>query len=115
MTNLPPWQAVTELFHAAREQRGAVRRTFLSERCAGNDALRAELEELLRADDEAQGFLSGDAVEQALEVIDDVERQSAGTIVGSYRILQEIGRGGMGAVYLAERIDEQFQKHVAVN
>src|SRR5262249_12631778 len=35
-------------------------------------------------------------------------------IVGSYRILQEIGHGGMGAVYLAERIDEQFQKHVAV-
>jgi eukaryotic-like serine/threonine-protein kinase len=114
MTNLPSWQAVTELFHSAREQRGAARRTFLSERCAGNDALRAELEELLRADDEAQGFLSGDAVEHALEVIADVERRSTGTIVGSYRILQEIGHGGMGTVYLAERIDEQFQKHVAV-
>jgi serine/threonine protein kinase/tetratricopeptide (TPR) repeat protein len=112
--NRSHWQAVTELYHAAREQQGENRRSFLSERCSGNDALRQEVEDLLRADDEARGFLGGDAVEQALRAIDDVEQRCIGTIVGSYRILQQIGHGGMGAVYLAERTDDQFHKHVAV-
>ena len=45
---------------------------------------------------------------------EDLEPAAAGTLVGPYRIVREIGRGGMGAVYLAERTDGQFQKHVAV-
>jgi tetratricopeptide (TPR) repeat protein len=42
------------------------------------------------------------------------EAAAAGQVIGSYRIVREIGRGGMGAVYLAERVDRAFEKRVAI-
>src|SRR5207249_11018127 len=45
---------------------------------------------------------------------DDDTSVAAGQLIGAYRIVREIGRGGMGAVYLAERADEQYKKQVAI-
>jgi eukaryotic-like serine/threonine-protein kinase len=109
-----PWQALNELFHAAIKYSGDARRDFLAAACAGNVALLENVSRLLRAHDAAIGFMSVPVGDVAFPVSEEPEPSAAGTMVGPYRIVREIGRGGMGAVYLAERTDGQFHKHVAV-
>ena len=53
------WQEIESLYHSAREQKPAERRTYLDRACAGDDALRREVESLLAHDDRAAGFLEG--------------------------------------------------------
>lgn len=112
------WDRIQELFLAALDLEPAARRRYLDSACAGNAVLRSEVEELLAADRKAgSGIVS--AVESAAK---DVVEESGGAggnpvsgqRIGSYRLVREIGRGGMGSVYLAERDDAQFDKQVAV-
>lgn len=49
-----------------------------------------------------------------MDTQESVDTQSPGVMVGRYRLLEEIGRGGMGAVWLAERADGQFDQRVAL-
>jgi non-specific serine/threonine protein kinase/serine/threonine-protein kinase len=90
--------------------------TALIGRICGDDAdLRSEVEKLLRLRSDADNFLET----SALEAIQAASRQaiadnSIGTIVGNYRLMREIGRGGMGRVYLASRADKAFEQRVAV-
>jgi serine/threonine protein kinase len=74
--------------------------------CAADPALRAQVETLLAADERAGNFLQTPAAPPVESLV--------GRHVGPYRVLREIGRGGMGVVYLAERADDQFRKHVAI-
>jgi serine/threonine protein kinase len=60
---------------------------------------------------EADGEASAEAFEKVLE---EAEVPDAEWRLGNYKIIREIGRGGMGAFYLAERADEQYQKRVAI-
>lgn len=80
---------------------------WLDNVCAGDPALRAEVERLLRLDAEAGSYFAdlGAALGR-----DDI----APTRVGAYRIAGEIGRGGMGTVYLGQRDDGQFEQTVAI-
>ncbi|HZZ79979.1 MAG TPA: protein kinase [Gemmataceae bacterium] len=80
------------------------REAFLNEACGDNAALRAEVEGLVRALENAGDFLNHPAVEvTAAAVAPGSEGQR--TIIGPYKLLQEIGEGGMGVVYMA---DQQF-------
>ena len=72
--------------------------------------LRSELESLLAAHDRAGSFLEDPAI---AAIADDVTEWS-GRRLGVYEIAREIGRGGMGVVFLATRVDQQFQKQVAI-
>jgi serine/threonine protein kinase/tetratricopeptide (TPR) repeat protein len=109
------WDRVNELFYAAVELQEDRRADFLKETCGKDDALRKEVEALLAAHEQAGAFIQTPALKNALEWLTDSDEQlSAGKRIGAYKIIREIGRGGMGAVYLAERADEQYEKYVAI-
>jgi len=90
-----------------KEQRAA----WLQARCGDDDTLRREVELLLAAHDRLDNPLDIPAAAHLLAMTPDPAR---GRRIGPYRVLRELGRGGMGVVYLAERDDGQFRRRVAV-
>jgi len=105
------WQQLEDLFHAALERPPADREAFVVGACGGDAGLRQEVERLLHADEQASRFVARAAA--------DIERVAAtvppdGRQIGAYRLVRELGRGGMGTVYLGERADPQFQMRVAI-
>ncbi len=107
------FQRCEELFHSALELDGVAREAFLREACAGDVALRAEVERLLSAHVRAGDFIGSPAVARPSSWADS-EEPWTGRRIGPYSIVRELGRGGMGAVYLAERADGQYQQRVAL-
>ena len=89
-------------------------RQFLDSACADDAELRAEIDLLLAhrvdSDRDALEECAADAVRFRLTQ----ETTHVGTRIGAYRILREIGHGGMGTVYLAERDDEHYRQQVAI-
>lgn len=79
--------------------------------CAGDEALRAEVTRLLSRQKPAAQFLEESPLIAAAE---SNGRSMIGQRIGLYKIISEIGRGGMGAVYLAERDDQEFARRVAI-
>ncbi len=109
------WREVEELFQAAAEMGGEARDAFLGASCPGDTALRREVESLLRAHDLSTGFLDRPAVEALPpEQRDDSPGSWTGRRIGPYTVLRELGRGGMGRVFLAARSDAEYETHVAI-
>jgi serine/threonine protein kinase len=109
------WGQLKELFRVAVEHEPPQRAAYLDEACAGEPALREEIESLLASHDDAETFIETPAFVGSIKsIIESPPEQIEGRRIGSYQLLREIGRGGMGTVYLAERADEQYQKLVAL-
>ena len=106
------WQRVKEIVADALDQSPGDRAAFVAAACADDDALRHEVESLLEHSGEKTNL---DAFAADLSWTRAEEKDArVGQLVGDYRILHPIGRGGMGAVYLAERADREFEKKVAI-
>ncbi|MFL6216829.1 MAG: protein kinase domain-containing protein [Blastocatellia bacterium] len=104
-----------ELFQAALDHDQGERMTFLADACAGDAELQQEVEQLIAHHNEAASFIESPAVEAVLKALQGNRSPSlAGQHIGPYKIIREIGRGGMGAVYLATRADDTFKKRVAI-
>jgi eukaryotic-like serine/threonine-protein kinase len=109
------WQQVDRLLEGALELSPAERETFLARSCDGDDALRQEVLSLLAGSEQAEDFFAEPPVDEVAEVFRSEESAFApGKLIGPYRILRELGRGGMGLVLLAVRADDAYQKQVAI-
>jgi tetratricopeptide (TPR) repeat protein len=106
------WQQVKAALAAALEQPNEIERAaFVTKACADDTALRREVQSLLEQPD--------DELDAAAEVIGiahahPIHAASIGRKIGSYELVRELGRGGMGTVWLARRADQQFEKLVAI-
>jgi eukaryotic-like serine/threonine-protein kinase len=116
---MPPanerWARMKELFEAAADLDPNERTALLDKECGGDEALRAEIESLLKSDEQTDAFIEEPAFTIPRDLFPDhVEEPVAGRKFGAYQLIREIGRGGLGAVYLAARADDEYRKQVAI-
>ncbi len=106
----PAWEVVEGLFHTAVTLPQEAQSQFLEEHCGSDVVLRKRVKSLLDAHRQGGDFLETTVHEAAATAL----RDRSGQMVGPYRLLAELGHGGMGQVYLAERADDQYSQKVAV-
>ena len=105
------WDIVSRIFNEATSLKDDERFDFVRDECEGDAGLIAEVESLLKAHDEAGGFIEDPVVENLINDISEMPTLT-GKNIGPYRIEKSVGRGGMGDVYLAT--DTRLDRLVAV-
>ncbi|MGH9582626.1 MAG: protein kinase domain-containing protein [Bryobacteraceae bacterium] len=112
--NREHWPEVKEILERALVIPAAERELFLSGACRGDPELLREVEQYLACNTWAKALLPEGGLEETVFDDEGVQNTSLPEHVGPYRIVREIGRGGMGIVYLAERDDGEFHRAVAI-
>ncbi len=107
------WQQIEKLFHAALERTPKERAAFLADVCAGDEELRREVESLLATHERGGNLLEAAASDLAVEWMQKQQpQQPVSQVLGHFRILSLLGKGGMGEVWLAE--DLRLRRKVAL-
>jgi WD40 repeat protein/serine/threonine protein kinase len=104
------------IFHAARKiEAPEARAAYLARVCGEDDGLRRELEVLLSAYDRERSFLESSPVVpgEVLTAARSASPEGPGTIIGQYKLLEQIGEGGMGTVWMAQQT-EPVKRLVAI-
>jgi serine/threonine protein kinase len=114
------WLQVEEIFQVALDLKPGERERYLSKACVDDASLRQEVETLLSQHESAGDLLDEPLYgETGMNALQSFAREEAdpmlGRRLGAYQIQKEIGRGGMGAVYEAIRVDLEFNKRVAIS
>src|SRR5262249_46521676 len=108
------WQAIGDLFDRASVLPAGDQTAFADAHCSADDEeMRVEVASLLASHRAAAGGFLQDRIKGALTAFFDTSVTS-GARVGPYRLIRELGRGGMGTVFLAERDDDEYRARVAV-
>lgn len=105
------WQEVKAVLDGALERAPSERAAFVVAACGEDEELREEVDSLLDTEAEIGGFLAEPVFATLSGGLDGLEE---GRRIGPYQIVREIGRGGMGMVYLAVRADDEYEKRVAL-
>jgi serine/threonine protein kinase len=105
---------IRRIYEQALPLAGSARETFLRQECQGADDIRAEIERLLSAHENIPTWLEPPVWGPVRTFADLDPPKLEGRRLSGYILIREIGRGGMGSVYLAERSDEMFQRQAAV-
>ena len=97
------WQKVREIFDSALQYKPAERRMFVHQVCGDDKTLLAEVKSLLSSLDSADSFMETPAVAKVADVFEtETKKLETGKCFGHYEIIEQIGAGGMGEVYLAK-------------
>src|SRR5262249_50408203 len=98
---------------ALQRENSAERRAYLDRACGEDQALRRRGGALLQVAEQAGSFLQAPAVSPVATAAEQPAAERLGTVVGPYKLLQQIGEGGMGTVFMAEQT-EPVQRKVAL-
>src|SRR5262245_40822778 len=103
-----------EIFEEAlRLPLGPRRSAYLDEACGADLPMRQRIERLLEAAAQAGSYLEAPAVPALVPTIEAPPTERIGSVVGSYKLLEQIGEGGFGVVFMAEQI-EPIRRKVAL-
>src|SRR5260370_30048624 len=105
-------RAKSIFLNAAEIASAGEREAFVAAQCGGDEALRREVADLLQHHAQAGAFLESPAAELPATITEPFT-ECAGTVIGPYKLLQQIGEGGMGTVFMAEQT-QPVQRKVAL-
>ncbi len=106
------WNQISSILQQLMDVDRSEQFSLLDQLCGPDETLRKEVLAFFKAHEEAGGYLTALDGKRAQLLLQD--NATLKQVIGPYRTIKELGRGGMGVVYLAERIDGQYEQQVAL-